>query len=373
MHVVVHIGTEKTGSTTIQKFLKINRVALNASGIGHLSCLGKENARALVAYCMSNRRSDTYTRGNGIDETSVRTQWKARLKRKLQAEFASLQHTKQTLVISSEHFHSRLKSVREVQVLFDLLEPYASKVTVLVYLRRQDQVAVSLFSTRCKEQNASMQILPDASPNVDSYYDYFALLQRWSAVFGADAINLQRFEQLGRGEKALVKSFCRASGLPEQLKYRYPERANSRLSGQAQVGLIWFNRTFPVQTGYHRWLKKRLLTCLQVIFDGPQLLPTKSQAQEFYQRYHQANLQVSECYLDGEALFSGDFSSYPVTPDLDFDCEQVRQIVLECCVSTQKSIGVFGLSREGVALFAHRVYYDSMPAIKRLIDNIFAR
>ncbi|WP_229794089.1 hypothetical protein [Arenicella chitinivorans] len=291
----------------------------------------------------------------------------------MNSELAWLKQSSNTVVISSEHFHSRLKSVEEVKALADLLSPYASKVSVVVYLRRQDKVAVSLFSTRCKETNSSLQILPEASSNVDSYYDYYALLERWSEVFGEEALVIRRFEGPRRGANALLLDFCDAAGLPSDVRYQYPEMFNRGLPGQAQYGLVWFNRIFSVQSGYHIWLKRQLSEYLVACFDGPQLLPARSDAESFLRRYNAGNRRVAERFLSNEQLFSTDFSGYPFSSEPRFNVDEVKQKVLEFCVSKQKNLCVPPLSRDGMLLLAYRVYYDSAPTIKRLIDSVFAR
>ena len=55
-----------------------------------------------------------------------------------------------TAIFCSEHCHSRLTSPSEVDTLRDFLGGFFDDVRVGVYLRRQDQVALSLYSTRLK-------------------------------------------------------------------------------------------------------------------------------------------------------------------------------------------------------------------------------
>ena len=59
--VLIHIGTEKTGTTTIQEFLHINREKLYSKGIVFLKSPGERNqVRDLVTYCMNPHRVDKH-------------------------------------------------------------------------------------------------------------------------------------------------------------------------------------------------------------------------------------------------------------------------------------------------------------------------
>lgn len=55
----VHIGTEKTGSTTLQNFMAHNRSRLLKNGIVYTKSLGRKNNKALCYFSYpSDRRND---------------------------------------------------------------------------------------------------------------------------------------------------------------------------------------------------------------------------------------------------------------------------------------------------------------------------
>jgi len=64
---------------------------------------------------------------------------------------------------------------------------------VVLYLRRQDELAVSRYNTRIKNGQTRREIFypKDAS---SPYYDYRRLLDHWSAVFGKEALRPRIFE-----------------------------------------------------------------------------------------------------------------------------------------------------------------------------------
>ena len=105
MKVIVHIGTEKTGTTSIQALLDRNREALSKHGFHVLRCAGKLNHRALPSFCARASRADDYLRNNAIDSDEKRESFRENLKQTFEAEISGLDSNIHTVLISSEHFH----------------------------------------------------------------------------------------------------------------------------------------------------------------------------------------------------------------------------------------------------------------------------
>jgi hypothetical protein len=89
------------------------------------------------------------------------------------------------IILPSEHCHSHLLDTAEVARVAALLARYVDRVEMLVYLRRQDRVAISVRSTVLKGGQIAPPVLPPINEN-DRYYNYAALLERWSAVSGEE-------------------------------------------------------------------------------------------------------------------------------------------------------------------------------------------
>ena len=60
MRLILHIGTEKTGTTAVQNFLYQNRQSLLQRRIGLLSSIDSPNNRKLYAYCLPEDKFDDY-------------------------------------------------------------------------------------------------------------------------------------------------------------------------------------------------------------------------------------------------------------------------------------------------------------------------
>ena len=194
MKAIVHIGTEKTGTTSIQSFLYQNRSALRKSGYHFLQCAGKTNNRDVPTYCMSKDRDDDFYRNLGITTVDGRRAYKRTFIQKLEKELSGLPANTRAVIISSEHFHSRLQTREEVQNVHRLLSRYFSEIDIVCYLRDQITTCTSCYSTALKSGNSSsfIEFVERCTPD-SHYYNYWEMLQHWESCFGPDALHVSLF------------------------------------------------------------------------------------------------------------------------------------------------------------------------------------
>jgi hypothetical protein len=107
MKFYVHIGTEKTGTTTLQKFLHFNRFKLIEAGYAYTISADVANNRLLPMTAYPLNRRDEETRLRGIISDVELAKFQKKTIKALQAEIASLACP--GVIFSSEHIQSRLK------------------------------------------------------------------------------------------------------------------------------------------------------------------------------------------------------------------------------------------------------------------------
>lgn len=316
MKAVVHIGTEKTGTTTIQRFLSLNRDRLLNQRVAYLKSPGSENQRNFVSYSMRSDRVDEHIKRLGIIEKEKRDAWRQEFSTALADEVLSISEVADTVIISSEHFHSRLHSTKEVENLRDLLSLYFSEVSILVYLRRQDELAVSLYSTKLKTGSSPNHILdPSISPS-NNYFNFYKLVRRWSDIFGKDNLMIREFSKDNLLRQDLLADFMHQSGIDFDSSFFIPERENEKLPGAVQKLLQQFNKKFPSFSGntenlQHKDLRTFLIKRLSKKISGDTILPSRDEAVAFMDQFAESNESLAREYLGGKALFSNDFSRYP--------------------------------------------------------------
>lgn len=210
MKIVLHIGTEKTGSTSLQNWAAENREALVDQGVWYSKALGTANHLKIYLWALPPNVADEGFARTGIHTPEARAQFKADLPARLADDvFAARERGCHTYLISNEHCHSRLQTEDRVRAVSDLLSQFSDEIEILLYLRPQIDMAVSLASTAARVGlRVDTQFFERVSPS-DYYYNYFDIYKNWKGVFGEDALRLVSFQR----NKDTVAHLCDHLGL----------------------------------------------------------------------------------------------------------------------------------------------------------------
>lgn len=246
---ILHIGTEKTGTTSLQRFLALNRAALIAQGIYVPASLappdppGALNHSDLAALALADWRLDDKLRQQrGIATLDDLARFRAVTAAAFAAEIAAAPEGCDTLLISTEHCHSRVLLLDEVARLYAFLVPFAAEYEVLVYLRPQHDLAMSQYGMQLLAGEAGAEMLPPLPYPADyakarttdaAYFDYGRLLSRWAAIFGRPAIRPVLFPDALRAGGDVIDEFCARIGIDTAAMKR-PRRLASNVSAPAQ-------------------------------------------------------------------------------------------------------------------------------------------
>ena len=196
MKLILHIGTEKTGSTTTQRWASRNREALSDQGILYSQVLGHKVHIKLHLWCLAPGRWDEgFNRIHAISKADVR-EFRARLPDQFAAEVSEARKCgRHTFLISDELCHSRLSSLEEVQRVGEFLKPHFDEIEILCSLRPQIDLAVSKASNAAKADVRITKAYFDRIEPGFSFYNYKTLVERWSAVFGTENVRLVPFRR----------------------------------------------------------------------------------------------------------------------------------------------------------------------------------
>jgi hypothetical protein len=318
MHCILHIGTEKTGSTAIQHFLHSNWHKLKQGGAHVCTSVGKPNNRSLPAAFMSEDKCDDFLRRHKLQDADDRRAWTKKLQRGLVEEISKAKKDSQIFVISSEHFHSRLTSPAEVSNFHEFLAPLFERVTVICYLRRQDHLAMSRYSEAMRAGHVHQSPLPKFAKNphkrLPPYFDFAALLDRWAEFFGEENVQPQIYAKEELLDGNVIHDFLHITGLRlDNPNEPNVDKANMSLSAEAQAVLLGVNRKISESGAREASMRLRgkLVRYLQVNAPGASRRPTAEEAEEFYKVFEASNNLVAKRWFDKDQLFDTDFTNYP--------------------------------------------------------------
>lgn len=326
---VLHIGTEKTGTTSLQQTLADSRETLKAAGFLFPRTAGPINHTRLVGASLDDGVVDNIKghqlASGGVDETGLRTKFARSFERELDD---SDWHT---LLLSSELVHSRLHTPSEIDRLLSWFRDRVERIDVLVVLRRQDKLAVSRFSSAVRESYVSVddvfantlrrayQRLPAGRVinDVMHYFDYAQLIDRFASIDPKLSVHARLYEDSGRKIDP-VAEIATLGGIPSSLLTRGAKPLNTAMSATALHIVAALNREFPprLPDGRRNEPFREVKAMVEAEVPGRPLLPPRSAATAFLEQFADANAEVCRRYFpDRPALFDNDLSIYPDTVD----------------------------------------------------------
>lgn len=243
MECILHIGTEKTGSTTLQEFFHVNRSLLRNNGIIYTKSLGEKanNEICLISYPLDRR--DNLTEKAKIKSNDDLKEKQENLVKKFKKELNGIEGNK--VVISSELIQSRLINDEDVLNLKQVLEDVGFKTfKIVVYLRNPSDIAQSLYSTALKFGHS----WDSPPPPTDNYFqnicNHKATLMRFGNVFGVENLKPRLFERNKMVGGSIVSDFFDAIGESIPLDAMISNDSNPSLSYTGTVLLSKINKSW---------------------------------------------------------------------------------------------------------------------------------
>jgi len=243
---VLHIGVEKTGTTSIQATLAANRDQLLRVGILCPRSLGEKiNARA-YAYA-SEGPLDEIKVQCGLDGPGSLEDFRRDVARQFADEVAGAKPKK--IIICNEHLSSRLRSTSEISRLERLLTRQCQSIKVVVYLRAQGDAHRSAYSTYVKTGGTDAFHAPNPTLLRDRYV-YDLMLQRWESVFGSESMDVRIYDPAKFPEGDVLLDFADLfDGLISISDLVREPHKNSSLDSFSLAFLRAMNRYVPYKSG----------------------------------------------------------------------------------------------------------------------------
>jgi hypothetical protein len=290
----LHIGTEKTGTTSIQGFLATNRDKLLKRGFLYPKSPGSTNHLGLACYGQDDGRFDGVRRALKVSTTQDVARYRARLLAELDREIAKSNAS--AVVFSNEHLSSRLVSRAEVLRIKNLCDRYARHTRVIVYLRNQIEFLVSRYIEAVKGGSTHPFPFP-VSSGVARLMDYESLLAPWRDSFGLENLSVRRFETDDFCGGDLLADFEMQIGIPASTLDRIGRR-NQALNAEAIEFLRRFNKHVPHMIAKRRNPERgKIVSLLEQLKQGNVFQPPQYVTDEVESMFRESNERVAREYF----------------------------------------------------------------------------
>lgn len=312
----LHIGTPKTATSSIQKFLAQNREVLESEGYVFPKSLHRYlnvNSRRNGHFLVQKVEKREGGRDHELEKLYLQEGYDLIVK-----EFQSYDH-----VILSDESVWYASSYSCKNLFTDLKEQADAnhyQVKIIVYLRRQDTFFLSRWNQGVKQNIGAGSVL-----SCDEYIsktlkkdgkilNYAQKLDQIADIFGMENMVVRRFEPSSWIDGSIIHDFMQAIDLPITEEFTELEKdANFRL-GKNETEIKRIVNTVPDLSREEISYFGKKLKDLSI--DGKQEEPSEmlsaEELKEFLAPYEAGNTYVAETYLKaGKPLFSQQIKNVP--------------------------------------------------------------
>ncbi|WP_444888148.1 hypothetical protein [Microbulbifer sp. JMSA008] len=313
---ILHIGMSKSGTSFIQRSLELNKKNLTSNGLVPFF-----RPRVLPACFIEPNCKVSIFRELGLKNYNEIKQFQ---RNRLEMITKKLKKSK-NVIFSSEWLCGF--GEEQISSLYKFIEPYFDEVNIVVYFRRQDRYATSLYNLSLITGSTNSEIIPSKDA-LNFRYNYSEILNIWRKQFGISAIKPRIFEKNLFVKKDFFYDFFRLCGLKNISNYKKPDVSNESLNPAAQEFLrisnkflLRFNDNKPNKN------RKEIIKILKSNFSGKGRLPRRDIAIDFYNNFKEANRKMFKEYSFGDAKgFNNNFMEYPDSETSQFTDEEIFHV-----------------------------------------------
>ena len=315
---IIHIGTMKTGSTSIQNVFNKYRGDILARGALFPSSPGWGAHQLLTYATVGLRRRDRNLEPavwGGVEPEARLAQFEVEFKEEMENIPAHVDR----VIFSDGRLSFLARTPADLGPLKEYLSPYFKKFTIIAYLRRQDSYLASRYSQLLRSGAVGEPDHRRTNTARLQEYVFQRLLNIWTQVFGEAAVKPRIYERGPDKKFDSVDVFIAACRLDLKVPLNDQARLanpSMNMAGQEvlrEVGRVLQERTGKSNVGGPLW--RRMTQAVTRALPGKGWLPTRAEAAEFMAMYEEANENVRRRFFpDRPTLFMDKSANFPVEP-----------------------------------------------------------
>jgi hypothetical protein len=307
--IFIHVGQHKTGSTSIQKALILNKKVLKDNNIYFFKTNpdGSEgnNSEEWIKPIRDINTNKWDKPKNNLDYGDV---YKISNPKLLASKAANLPGD---VVLSAESL-SLINNYEKLKELRFCFNQYFNKIIIIIYLRRQDSQIISHSQEEGKGGGSLNKFgfflnpntaIPIHSDHYIGYLDYFERLSKWGNVFEDKNIIVDTYENEDLDKNDLVLDFFAKIGI-HNIKI-IPNRVNESW-GFEKRKLIYLMESIKL----NKYMSEIVMENIE---STGKMLPSREEAKIFYSKYKKINQSLNTKFKinHNKFLFNDDFTMYP--------------------------------------------------------------
>jgi len=334
---IIHIGTPKTGSTTLQEFFYKNKKNLDKKDIFFPKTFGEKNHVNLYKYSLDIEKTSHGRIRSGLRNKESIENFRIDIRKSFQDEIKNQNCSK--ILLSAEEL-SKLESLNEIKFLKKFLDEFVKEYKIIIYLRPQHEYEISRYTTKAIFGVTREKVFPPYEKPI-SLLTYDVTLDRWEEVFGHDNIFPRIFSHSEFLDGDIKKDFIHFLELKWN-DFTDVENENTSLNQEAQRFLIKINRFLPLYVD-GKLNEERGDIAKHVAKNrlGKGVLPTYEETINFFKIYDDTNERVRKKWFpQRKNLFEVDFSKYPIELILENDYTYAFKIFAEIWAEKQRELNL---------------------------------
>lgn len=308
MNITLHIGSVKTGTSTIQSFMAQNRAWFEDQGWFIPQALKPrpsfDNQIVLPALFCDERFRTAQRAIAGQRHSESDADFDIRVANRLDKEIQQARAAgSRAMLISSEHLVSRMHEPQRVPAMRQWLEQFGRVEHIVVYLRRQDELFPSLYSTQVKS-GSSEKFEWNRPPRRHRSFNHKVMLEPWLDTFADVRFSVRPYESDRFENGNLIDDFLHLLGVTKG-RPPDPPKKNLSLDPEALAVLRVFNGLAGkiVQPRKIRNIRAIMIRILSAGDNGERLSLSEEEARMMLAAFADGNRWLSERFTQDDRPF----------------------------------------------------------------------